>query len=151
MILRDVEESDLRVLFEHQREPEANRMAAFPPRDWHAFTAHWRTNVIGNASVRKKTILFNGEVAGNIVSWEKSGKRLLGYWIGRAYWGKGVATAAVTEFVREHEATRPLFAYVALANLGSIRVLEKCGFHRVGEPTTDPDGVEELLMQLGTS
>ncbi len=39
--LRDVAEGDLPVFFEHQRDPVANRMAGFPPRDRDAFVAHW--------------------------------------------------------------------------------------------------------------
>ncbi len=41
--LRDVTEDDLPILFEHQREPDANRMAAWPARSHGAFMAHWRT------------------------------------------------------------------------------------------------------------
>jgi RimJ/RimL family protein N-acetyltransferase len=140
MMLRDVTPDDLPIFFEHQRDPDANRMADFPAREWDAFMTHWRTNVLGNASGRKQTIVVDGQVAGNVVSWEQAGKRLVGYWIGRAYWGQGVATAALTEFLR-HETTRPLYAYVAAHNIGSIRVLEKCGFRRVA-------GGEEDLFRL---
>jgi RimJ/RimL family protein N-acetyltransferase len=140
MMLRDVTPDDLPIFFEHQRDPDANRMADFPAREWDAFMTHWRTNVLGNASGRKQTIVVDGQVAGNVVSWDQAGKRLVGYWIGRAYWGQGVATAALTEFLR-HETTRPLYAYVAAHNAGSIRVLEKCGFRRV-------DGGEEDLFRL---
>ena len=41
LLLRDVVEADLPILFEHQIDPEANRMAAFPPRQWPAFLDHW--------------------------------------------------------------------------------------------------------------
>ena len=148
MALRDVEEEDLPILFEYQREPEANRMAAWPARDYDAFMTHWHTKVLGNSSAKKKTIVVGGEVVGNIGSWEQDGKRLVGYWIGKAYWGRGVATVALTEFVADHEQTRPVYAYVATHNVGSIRVLEKCGFVRVGEAVAGHDGVEEVLMQL---
>lgn len=47
---------------------------------------HWHTNVLGNASAKKKTIVVDGEVAGHIGRWEQDGKRLVGYWIGKAYW-----------------------------------------------------------------
>lgn len=140
MMLRDVTPDDLPIFFEHQRDPDANRMADFPAREWDAFMTHWRTNVLGDASGRKQTIVVDGQVAGNVVSWDQAGKRLVGYWIGRAYWGQGVATAALTEFLR-HEPTRPLYAYVAAHNIGSIRVLEKCGFRRV-------DHGEEDLFRL---
>jgi RimJ/RimL family protein N-acetyltransferase len=142
-VLRDVRADDLDAFFEHQREPEANEMAIFPARDREAFDAHWG-RVLADDSVIKKTIIHQGEVAGNIGSWQQDGMRLVGYWIGRDFWGKGVATRALSEFVAEvHE--RPLHAWVATTNVGSIRVLEKCGFVQVGSRTTD---VEELLYQL---
>ena len=79
-----------------------------------------------------------------MLSWEQDGKQLVGYWIGSEFWGKGVATQALGEFVAELE-QRPLHAWVATSNVGSIRVLEKCGFVQVGSRTTD---VEELLFEL---
>jgi len=142
-VLRDVVESDLDAFYEHQREPEANEMAIFPARDRETFDAHWR-RTLANDSLIKKTIVHEGAVAGNVVSWEQDGKRLVGYWIGSEFWGKGVATQALGEFVAEVE-QRPLNAWVATSNVGSIRVLEKCGFVQVGSRTTD---VEELLFEL---
>jgi RimJ/RimL family protein N-acetyltransferase len=127
VVLRDVTEDDLAVFFEHQRDPVANRMAAFPPRDREAFMAHW-TKILGDKSIIKKAILFDGHVAGNVVSFEYSGRREIGYWIGREYWGKGVATEALSGFLNHAEVRRPLHAGVAKHNAGSIRVLEKCGF-----------------------
>ena len=147
--LRDVTDADLPILFEYQREPDANRMAAFPPRELEAFMHHWRTNILGSAATKKKAILVGGEVAGNIGSWDAEEKRLVGYWIGQRYWGKGVASAAVPEFVAVHETARPLHAYVAVNNVRSARVLEKCGFHHTGIVATGSDGVEDALMRLG--
>ena len=106
--LRDVTEADLPVLFEQQMDPEANRMAAFPARDREAFTAHWK-NVLADAAVAKKTILFDGRVAGNIVSFQQLGRPLVGYWIGKEYWGRGIATRALSEFLN-HVTARPLHA-----------------------------------------
>jgi len=143
-VLRDVTESDLDVFYEHQREPEANEMAIFPARDRAAFDAHWQ-RVRANDSAITRTIVSGGEVAGNIGSWEQDGRRLVGYWVGREFWGKGLATRALREFVGE-VTDRPLYAWVATSNVGSIRVLEKCGFVQVGARTTD---VEELLFELG--
>ena len=118
-------------------------MAIFPARDRETFDAHWR-RMLADDSLIKKTIVHEGEVAGNIGSWQQEGKRLVGYWIGREFWGKGLATQALREFVAEVE-TRPLHAWVAATNAGSIRVLEKSGFVRVDSRTTD---VEELLYEL---
>jgi RimJ/RimL family protein N-acetyltransferase len=142
-MLRDVLESDLDAFFEHQREPEANEMAIFPARDRDTFYAHWR-RILADGSTIQKTIVHEGEVAGNVVSWEQEGKWLIGYWIGRDFWGKGIATRALGEFVAEIP-QRPLHAWVAATNVGSIRVLEKCGFVQVDSRTSD---VEELLFEL---
>jgi RimJ/RimL family protein N-acetyltransferase len=125
--LRDVEPDDLPIFYEHQLDADATRMAAFPPRDRAAFDAHWATNILGNPAAVTRTILVGGRVAGNIGSWPQDGDRLVGYWIGREHWGKGVATRALAAFL--HLVTeRPLRAHVAEHNVGSIRVLEKCGF-----------------------
>jgi RimJ/RimL family protein N-acetyltransferase len=125
--LRDVKEEDLPIFFEHQRDKDAIQMAAFRPRDREAFMEHWTINILSNKSVSKKTILFKGLVVGNIVSWEQSGKQEVGYWIGKEYWGKGIATSALSEFLRFLK-VRPLYAHVAKHNIGSLKVLEKSGF-----------------------
>ncbi|HET7271550.1 MAG TPA: GNAT family N-acetyltransferase [Rubrobacter sp.] len=142
VILRDVIESDLPVFFEHQLDPEATRMASFPARDRKAFMAHW-TRILADETVFTKTILLDGHVAGNVVSFVQSGEREVGYWIGKEYWGKGVATQALSAFLDQID-TRPLYAHVARHNIGSIRVLEKCGFRiSGGEP-------EEVILILGS-
>ncbi|NBD08974.1 GNAT family N-acetyltransferase [Corallococcus silvisoli] len=147
MILRDVTDADLPIFFEHQRDPDALRMAAFSSRERDAFMAHWRTNVLRPENV-SRTIVMGGAVVGNIGSWSQEGMRLIGYWIGREHWGKGVATRALAEFLLV-EPTRPLHAWVALHNLASIRVLEKCGFRALLEESPEhPDGVAEVLMRL---
>jgi RimJ/RimL family protein N-acetyltransferase len=133
--LREVKEDDLPVFFEHQLDPDATRMAAFPPRDRNAFMAHW-TRILADETVIKKTILFDGDVAGNVVSFVRSGEREVGYWIGKNYWGRGVATQALSEFL-DHIETRPLYGHVARHNVASIRVLEKCGFRISGEEQED--------------
>ena len=143
--LRDVVEDDLPIFYEHQREPEAIRMAAFPPRELDAFTAHW-IKVLSDRTITKKTILFDGHVAGNVVSFEKDGQRLVGYWVGKEHWGKGIATKALSAFVSLVKA-RPLYAHVAKHNVASIRVLEKCGFTVWGSDTGD-DGIEEVILRL---
>jgi RimJ/RimL family protein N-acetyltransferase len=148
VILRNVREEDLPIFFEHQRDPVALRMAAFSTREHDAFLTHWRTNVLRPENI-SRTIVADGLVAGYVSSWNQDGKRLVGYWIGREHWGKGIATRALSEFLLV-EASRPLHAWVAVENGGSIRVLEKCGFRPLAhEPHPGEDGVAELLMRLG--
>ncbi len=150
--LRPVIESDLPILFEHQREPEANEMAAFPARDRDAFMAHW-TTILGNEKVVALTVVVDSCVAGNVGCWIQDDQRLVGYWIGKEYWGKGVATQMLSLFLRL-VADRPLQAHVAKHNVASIRVLEKCGFSLCEKATSAlgelADGIEELVYAIVT-
>ena len=150
--LRPVAADDLPIFFAHQLDPEATRLAAFPSRDREAFFAHWTTNILGNPAAVSRTILLGDRVAGNVGAWTDagSGERFVCYWLGREFWGQGIASAALALFLRS-EATRPLIALVARHNLGSIRVLEKAGFTRVGEgafSSPDHPSVEELTYRL---
>lgn len=147
--LRDVAPGDLPIFYEQQLDPDATRMAAFPARDRAAFDAHWAKNILGNPATITRTIVVDGQVAGNIGSWPQDGGRFLGYWIGREHWGKGVATRALAAFL-QIVTERPLHAHVASHNIGSIRVLEKCGFVRESEesPEATGDGIVELLFVL---
>ena len=148
--LRDVEDRDIDVFFDHQADPQAVEMAAFPARDHDQFAAHW-AKIRADETLLARTIVADGMVAGNIGSWPQDGQQLLGYWIGREYWGRGVATRALALFVDE-VSIRPLYAHVAVHNVGSIRVLEKCGFQRDREqeakaPAPD-DGTGEFIFVL---
>ncbi len=153
VVLRDVTAGDLPIFFEHQLDPEANQMAALTPRDRQAFMAHW-TKLVADETVAKQTILVDGQVAGNVVSFDRLGEREVGYWIGRQYWGKGVATKALAAFLDQVRA-RPLYARVAKHNIASVRVLEKCGFTIAGEDKGDANGrgpeVDEWILTLGAN
>lgn len=132
--LRDIRESDLPIFFEQQLDRVANHMAAFTcadPTDERAFRAHWAA-ILGDAAIAKKTITVNSAVAGYIASFDRDGDREVTYWLGRQYWGAGVATKALAEFLLQVR-SRPLHARVAKDNLASLRVLQKCGFSIVGE------------------
>jgi len=152
--LRDVVEADLPTFFEYQADPQANHMAAFTakdPTDREAFTAHWR-RIMDDASVIIKTVVRDGQVVGSVLSYEDAGKPEVSYWIGKAHWGKGIATRALSEFLAHGNPARPIFARVAKDNLGSRRVLEKCGFTVIGESKGYANArgadIEELLLEL---
>jgi RimJ/RimL family protein N-acetyltransferase len=148
--LRDVIEEDLPIFFEHQIDTEAVQMAAHSPRDPDAFQAHW-TELLSKESVIKKTILFDDLVVGYILSFVYFGVREVGYWIGKEFWGRGIATQALLEFL-DQVPLRPLRASVAKHNRGSMRVLEKCGFRLVGEDkefsNMNGNVVEGLVFEL---
>lgn len=132
--LRDVAEKDLPLFFEHQRDPVAARLVAFTPRGWDAFCAHW-AKTLSDPAVTERTILFEEQTAGSVVSFDGPDHREVGYWLGREFWGRGIASEALRAFL-EIETARPLFAHVAKHNSASLRVLEKCGFAVIGE---DPE------------
>jgi RimJ/RimL family protein N-acetyltransferase len=152
--IRDVRDDDLPVFFEQQLDPEATRMAAFPSRERDAFMAHW-AKIRADDMAIQQTVTAGGQVAGNVLSWEQDGRRLVGYWIGRRYWGRGVATRALSLLLGT-VSSRPIHAEVATHNVGSIRVLEKCGFrpvvtHHGPHVTVGEDGIEEVLLILEAS
>ena len=148
LLLRDVTEEDLPALFEFQREPRTVQMAGSPSREREAFLAHWRTNILGSSHASAKAIVVDDQLVGHIGSWDGESGRLVAYLLGEAYWGRGIASAALAEFVARHELTRPLKALVAVHNHASRRVLEKCGFRALGEPVTHADGLGEQALEL---
>jgi [ribosomal protein S5]-alanine N-acetyltransferase len=55
----------------------------------------------------------------------------IGYWVGEAFWGRGIATAAlaaVTRYAIETHGLTRLFALPFAWNAASCRVLEKAGY-----------------------
>ncbi|MGW6530606.1 GNAT family N-acetyltransferase [Streptomyces venezuelae] len=127
--LREVHDSDLPVFFRQMNDPESAHMAAFTPEDptdHDAFDAHW-AKMRTSADITVRTVLADGDVVGNAGVYGEPGEREVTYWIDRAYWGRGLATAALRGLL-ELEPQRPLFARAAADNAASIRVLEKCGF-----------------------
>jgi len=151
--IRDVEASDLAMFFEYQLDPEANRMAAFvrkDPRDRAVFDAHWK-RIMHTSGIVNRTILLGAEVAGHVACFPQAGEFEVTYWIGKPYWGQGVATAALRLLLQEIP-HRPIFARAAKDNIGSGRVLQKCGFEIVGEDRGFVQGrgeeTEEYIFRL---
>ena len=155
VMLREVEEADLAILFRQQQDPAANRMAAFTakdPTDWPAFAAKW-ARILGDETVTARAIVCGGRVVGNVGAFVApwSGQREVTYWIGREHWGRGLATKALTAFMGLL-AEGPLHARAAADNTASIRVLEKCGFIRVGRERAFAEArgeeIEEVILEL---
>jgi RimJ/RimL family protein N-acetyltransferase len=143
--LRAVEDADLPVFFEWQRDPASTALAGLPARDRAAFEAHW-ARIRRDPEVTIRTVVADGEAAGNVLAFVQSGKPVVGYWIGREHWGRGIATRALAAFLREVTA-RPLYATVAPGNAASVRVLEKCGFTLAGEVEEAGERVLELVLE----
>ncbi len=155
LLLRDVRAGDLPILFEQQIDPEANHMAAFTaadPTDHQAFMAKWQ-KILADPTIHKQTIVWDGDVVGSVLCYQDAefAKPEITYWIGRPYWGRGLATRAVRAFLMR-VVERPVFARVARDNLASLRVLAKCGFVIVGEDTGFANArgrvIEEAILKL---
>ncbi|GHF02405.1 GNAT family N-acetyltransferase [Streptomyces spiralis] len=152
VVLREVHDSDLPVFFRQMNDPESLRMAAFTPQDpadRDAFDAHWAK--VRTSSVVLRTILADGDVVGSAAVYGEPGEREVTYWVDRAYWGQGVATAALRALLTEVP-ERPLYARAASDNAGSLRVLEKCGFQRTatarGYAQARGEEIDETVLTL---
>ena len=151
--LRDVAETDLAIFFQQQLDPEASTMAAFTakdPTDREAFMAKWE-KILADEAIILRTILYGEQIAGHIVSHTWFGEPEVSYWLGKEFWGRGIATAALAQFL-EFVPTRPLYARAVKDNIASIRVLEKCGFAICGEDrgfaNARGEEVEELILTI---
>ena len=131
--LRATRDRDLDDLFAFGEDPTAVRMAAFTPpdpSDRATFDAHWR-RLMEDPGIDARTIRADGAVVGSVARWFDDGTAEVTYWIDRAHWGQGIATRAMRLFL-DVLPDRPVRARVAADNTGSIAVLEKLGFRRVG-------------------
>lgn len=141
MILREATDADLEALYEYQAHPEVKALAQHPGRDREAFYLHMKTRVLGFPGNTFLVIDVDGAVAGNVCAWHHEGKLWVGYLLGRQWWGRGLASWALSEFLKVMT-ERPAHADVAKANVPSQRVLEKNGFLRVAERE---DGFDYVL------
>lgn len=130
-------------------DPEAVYQAAFTakdPTDKAAFLAHWNT-ILKDTTVISKTVWLEQVIVGTIQSWRLGDEPNISYWIDRSQWGKGLATATVKQFLLQVK-HRPQFARVAFDNIGSQRVLEKCGFQQIGEDQFFANARKEEIKEL---
>ena len=124
--LRDIVQDDLPRMYEFNLDPDANRLAATMPRSAEAFEAHWE-NALADSNVVAKAISVGDLLAGHISCFKHDDFHSVGYWVGRDFWGQGIASRAL-ELLLNQVTIRPLHARVATSNRASLRVLQKCGF-----------------------
>ena len=151
--LRPLEDRDLDPIFQQVTDPESVRMAAFTAEDQTDRQAFLNriTRLRGDTSVSYRVIDVDGVIAGTIGSFRIDDQLEVTYWVDRAQWGRGIASAALRILLAE-TAERPLHARAASDNVGSIRVLEKAGFRRVGVDRGFAPGrgeeIEETILRL---
>jgi len=150
--LRDITEDDFAIFFDYQRDELAARMAAFGTKDADptTFAARWRAARAEGTAVQK-AIVEGHQVVGYVSTFMHDDKLQVTYWIARSHWGRGIATAALSELLRV-VTVRPLYASAAHDNVGSLRVLQKCGFTICGSDKAFANArgeeVEEILLEL---
>ncbi len=153
VVLRAIVAADIQMFYDHQSDPVACQMAAFvanPPLDRHAFEEKWKSSLADDATLTRAVVV-NGATAGYVAYFMLLGQPSISYWLGRDYWGKGIATRAVRAFL-PLISSRPLYARAAKDNAGSLGILVKCGFEIVGEDKCFADArgveVEEFIFRL---
>jgi RimJ/RimL family protein N-acetyltransferase len=153
IILRPAQIADLEFFFAFQLDKEASYLAAFMPKDSTAKTAYMKkyTKLLNDPTINMQTIIVDDRIVGSIAKFEIEGDAEITYWIDKKCWGKGIATAALKDFLTI-ENTRPVFGRVAFDNLGSQRVLEKCGFVKIGTDSGFANArqaeIEEFIYKL---
>jgi RimJ/RimL family protein N-acetyltransferase len=151
--LRPIEDGDLDAIFEQVTDPESIRLAAFTAEDQtdrRAFLDRI-ARLRANTSVVNRVIDVDGVVAGTIAFFRVDDRAEVTYWVDRARWGTGIASAALRILLAEI-AERPMYARAASDNVGSLRVLEKAGFRPVGVDRGFAPGrgeeIEETILRL---
>jgi RimJ/RimL family protein N-acetyltransferase len=151
--LRKTEVDDLEFLFKFQIDKEAINLAAFTPKDPTDKSAYLSkyTKLLSEPTVNNQTIIIDNIIVGSIAKFEIDGKAEVTYWIDKNYWGKGIATKALENFLTI-ENTRPIFGRVSFDNYGSQKVLEKCGFIKIGKDKGFANArqteIEEFIYKL---
>lgn len=153
--LREVKLIDLPIFFDHHRDPAAVHMAAFTaanPDDRAAFDYHW-ARILADDNNLIRTIVVDDVPAGSVSSYVGEIGPEVTYWLGREFWGRGVATVALAQFLRQQTA-RPIYARVATDNAASLRVLVKCGFviidESMGFANARSQEISEYTLELQT-
>lgn len=134
IVLRQTIPGDLESLFIHQLDEGAAWMAAFVNEHWkdkEAYLAKWN-RLLKDDTLNIRTIVVDDKVAGSISTWHLGGDLQISYGLGKEYWNRGIATHALQQFLAIMQ-ERPLFGRAAFDNIGSAKVLTKCGFRKIGE------------------
>lgn len=146
--LRPLSDSDLDDLFTWESDRDACAMAAFTradPSDRAAFDEHYR-RVRADPANLLLVIEDDGAHVGSISSFTMEGDREVSYWVDRAHWGRGIASAALRRFLAE-ETARPLHARAAAHNRASSAVLRRAGFVQIGAERSWAAGVDADVVE----
>ncbi|MFZ7114276.1 MAG: GNAT family N-acetyltransferase [Bacteroidota bacterium] len=151
--LRKSEQEDLVSFFQFQLNEEAIYLAAFTPKDPSDRIAYLEkySKLLTNPDINMMTIEVDDVIVGSVSKYVMENEAEITYWIDRKFWGKGIATLALSSFLKL-EKSRPIYGRVAFDNFGSQRVLEKCGFVKIGKDKGYANArkveIEEFIYKL---
>ena len=151
--LTETTADDLHLLFEFQLDEEANYLAAFTAKDISDKVAYLEkyTKHLADPTITMRTIKANDEIIGSVAKYMMEGDAEITYGIDKKYWRQGIASTALADFLKI-ELARPIFGRVAFDNYGSQKVLEKCGFIRIGSDRGFANArqaeIEEFIYKL---
>ncbi|WEK17910.1 MAG: GNAT family N-acetyltransferase [Candidatus Pedobacter colombiensis] len=151
--LTETEKYDLDTLFQFQLDKEANYLAAFTAKDPNDKAAYIEkyAKILADPTINMKTIKMNNTIVGSVSRFLMEGDNEITYWIDKKHWGKGIASTALKNFLTL-ENIRPILGRVAFDNVGSQKVLEKCGFIKIGRDKGFANArqleIEEFIYKL---
>ena len=158
LLLREWTYDDFEVLYRLCSDPLVNRFTQPPPLSRAQFMADmearleppsvWGERLGRWAVIRKEDGVFLGW--SGIIWEEEFPGHDLGYRYFQDYWGQGYATEAAracVEYGFESLNLDQIFAGCEPENLGSIKVLEKCGFQQIREQMMHD--TRALVFQIG--
>ena len=109
------------------------------------------TKHLADPTITMRTIKANDEIIGSVAKYMMEGDAEITYGIDKKYWRQGIASTALADFLKI-ELARPIFGRVAFDNYGSQKVLEKCGFIRIGSDRGFANArqaeIEEFIYKL---
>lgn len=155
--LRLWHESDAEALFKWASDPDVGARAGWPPHKSVEESRDIIRTVFNNNTIWAIVLKENGE--GSVESGEpigaigygpscycklpaRQGEPLIGYWIAKPYWNKGICTEALRLMLDHIKTTTDIPSLISghfIDNPASGRVMEKCGFIPTGETCIDPN------------
>jgi len=146
--LRKLRMSDLNRIMEMFPDPEVTSaigltLSENPPKITREFEKKWLKKAIKEYMKKKPSsynlaIISDGIHVGNVGAYKidyENDLVAVGYWIGKAYWGRGIATMALKLFINELNKKfkiKRIEGFAFTFNPASMRVMEKCGFKLEG-------------------
>lgn len=150
IILRPWQKSDAEALYKYASDKDVGVRAGWPPHKSVEESIEVIRTVFSIPTIWAVVLKETGEPIGcmgympeydlNLPA--RKGEPLVGYWIGKPYWNKGICTEALQlmlDHIRRETSYKSLIASHYIDNPASGRVMEKCGFKATGETAIDEE------------